>query len=213
MSYTLNPTSQSHHVDGPGWGELCKTLPRAGCDLQSHCPCVGSTPRVRGTRIVTSMLSLPLRSRTHAVTSENLAEVSRAWLPAVQCHRACVLLHPLRSNLRGILHTELGFFIPSGAAKFAGNSRGPAGECTRLRACERTLLEIQLSRPSRVSRALASLSTFRPIACEEGGARSPRGTIQLWTLREGRNLSRGAPGVWPGRRRLVWAWASSLPGL
>lgn len=84
------------------------------------------------------------------------------------------------------------------------------GGYTRLRACARTLLEIQLSRPSPVSRALASPSTSRPIACEEGGACHPDGANQQRALREGRNLNGAAPGVRPWRRRRVWAWAPGL---
>lgn len=153
---------------------------------------------------MSSTLSLPLRPCAHGYT-RNLAEVSRAWLRALQSHCACVLLHPLRGNLRGILHAAPGFLPSRVQLKFAGNAWSPAGECTRLDALERTLPEIQLSRPSRASRALASLSTSRPIACEEGGARSSGGANQQRALREGRNLNGGAPGVRPGRRPRVWA--------
>lgn len=192
-------------------GVLCK-LSRAWDEIYRELlPTRASAPPVREIRIVSATLGPHLWPGAHDYTPKLGKSFPRVSPGRAESHGACVLLCLLRGNLRGVLHTAPGF-LPSRVPLSPRETRGVRrGEYTRLRACARTLPAIQLSRSSPVSRALASPSTCRPIACEEGGACDPGAANQRWALRAGRNLNGAALGVRPWRRRrMVWAWAPGL---
>lgn len=177
-------------------------------------PTRASAPSVRGIRIVSSMLDPHLWPRKHDYTPKLGKIFPRVALGTAERHRACVLLRPLKDNLRGVLHAAPDF-LPSRLSP--RETRGVQRGSTRGSAPARGR-----SPPPPPDSIVAPESGFaRPGFSESISANCVRGGrgIQLRRSQsaagslEGRNLNGAAPGVRLGRQRRVWAWAPGLGGL